>query len=87
LERRSRTRTGLYDVLGNVWEWCDDRYDLYSSDAAVNPRNAEGSRVMSRGGAAERGARFSRVSGSKWLESSTASPEMGFRVARSVSSE
>ena len=79
--QKSPNELGLYDMSGNVEEWCQDRYSNYQKGTQTNPTGGTSSDFIQRGGSYFFDSRYCRVSYRSSNPIRTASECFGFRLA------
>jgi formylglycine-generating enzyme required for sulfatase activity len=81
---------GLYQVHGNVWEWCQDAwhgsYEAAPDDGSARLQDADASRRVLRGGSWFNDPRFLRSACRDWFTTDFRDYVVGFRVVRTLES-
>jgi formylglycine-generating enzyme required for sulfatase activity len=82
--KKEPNQWGLFDMLGNVYEWCHDWYGAYPGGPATNPDGAaSGTERVIRGGSCLGNARWARAAHRDSSSPDLRAWALGGRVARS----
>lgn len=80
-----RNRWGVFDLIGNVWEWTSSKASVYRGNPVVVPSQFKDWQVI-RGGSytsdEASGERPITATYRDWLAATTKAPQLGFRLVR-----
>ena len=83
VKKKEPNDLGLYDMSGNVWEWCWDRYNIITTDTSSVGTSSGSSRVQ-RGSGWNMDAYYCRTTYRTCSDPNLDGHFMGFRVVRSA---
>jgi formylglycine-generating enzyme required for sulfatase activity len=85
VRQKKQNRLGLYDMSGNIWEWCHDWFKAYEPEAVENPLGfSGGEQKVIRGGGWFFNSHTCRVSSRFYFTPDCSDFNTGFRVARTA---